>query len=220
MNATTSTQFPAWLPADARSRRILALGLVALIVSLVAAAVVVPAVLLHRHYDSNVLRLSRQLESQTAFNASRPRMQRALDVLRARDNKKLYLKGTTAALAAAEMQDQVKAVIESNGGRMQGVDGIAHKDDAPYRTVGATFRVSVNNPNLRRLLHALETQEPYILVDNLTVRSHTPPGFRPPPGTPEPDLYAQFDASAVAHIATDAAAPTPATVAKPEGAKS
>ncbi|MBL8512841.1 MAG: hypothetical protein JNJ55_02535 [Betaproteobacteria bacterium] len=186
------------LPADARARRVLALGILLIFAGLVSAAIAVPVVWLHRHYDAAIERMTKQWQSQTAFNAKRQQMAGALEALRAREPRKLYLKGTTAALAAAELQDVVKQAVEAQGGRVISVQGLANKEDAGYRIAAATFMLNVNNVNLRRVLHALESQQPFVFIDNLTVRSHTPPGFRPPPGGQEPDLYVQFDASALA----------------------
>lgn len=202
MNTSTTLK---WLPGNARERRILALGLLAVLIALAIAAITVPAIMLHRHYDDNLSRMTRQLRSQSAFNSMRPELSKALESLKAKDARKYYLRGTTAALATAELQDQVKLLIEANGGRVLSVQGIAHRDDGGYRVVAATFQLNVSNVNLRRVLHALETKEPYLFVDNLTVRAQVPPGYRPPPGSAEPDLYAQMDVSGVAIIAGDGA---------------
>ena len=195
---------PLKLPADPRARRVLAIGILLLFVALIVAAIGAPVVWLHRHYDGAIDRMTRQWQSQTAFNAKRQQMASALDALKAREPRKLYLKGTTAALAGAELQDVVKQVIEAQGGRVMSVDGLANKEEGGYRMTAAKFTLNVNNPNLRRVLHALESNQPYLFLDNLNIRSHTPPGYRPPPGAQEPDLYVQFEASALAVTIADA----------------
>jgi hypothetical protein len=53
--------------------------------------------------------------------------------------------------------------------------------------------------NLRQVLHALEGREPYMFLDNLTVRAQVPPGFKPQAGF-EPEVFVQFDVSAYASI--------------------
>lgn len=196
------------LPADPRARRALALAILVLLVLAAIATVAVPVVLLHRHYDTAIERMTRQWQTQTAFNARRADMAGALEALKAREPRKLFLKGTTAALAAAELQDVVKQAVEAQGGRVISVQGLANKEESGYRVSAATFQLNVNNVNLRRVLHALEAHTPYLFIDNVSIRSHTPPGWRPPPGTPEPDLFVQFDASGLAPAASDAVAET------------
>ncbi|MBL8522590.1 MAG: hypothetical protein JNN20_02760 [Betaproteobacteria bacterium] len=212
----SQTSSRSWLPANPRERRILAVAILLLLVAIVIAVVAVPAVLLHRHYDQHLARMTRQLKAQTAFNAQRPDMIRSLDALKAKDVRKLFLKGTTAALASAELQDQVKQVVESAGGRQNVATASPNKDDGGYRTVSANFQISVSTINLRRLLHALETREPYLFVDNLIVRSGVPFGFRQQPGVPEPELFVQMDVSAIAQVSPDSAN----AAARPAGGKS
>ncbi len=195
----------SWLPHNPRDRRVLAVAILALAVCSVVAAISVPAVLLHRHYDQHLARMTRQLNAQSAVNAQRPQVVRALEVLKAKDTRKLFLKGTTTALASAELQDVVKQVVEASGGRQNVATASPNKDDGAYRTVTANFQISVSHNNLRRLLHALESREPYLFVDNLLIRSQTPFGFRPQTGVAEPDLFLQMDVSAISPIVGDTA---------------
>lgn len=223
----TTPNIPTWLPADARKRRWLAVVLLVLCGGLIVAAVAVPAVLLHRHYDDNIAKLSRQLRTQSAFNALRPRLTEKLDALKARDVRKLFLKGTSAALALAELQESVRGTIEANGGRVSGssVPGNISKDDGPYRQVATAFTLNASNPNLRRVLYALETKEPYLFIDTIVIQSQSPSTFRPAPGSPEPEMYIQLDVHSFALRApselappavtpTDVGVPSPANAAK------
>ena len=192
--------FPAWLPVDARKRRWAAVALLVLLAALTIAAVAVPAVLLNRHYDGNIAKLGRQVSSQTAFNALRPRLTEKLELLKSRDARRLYLKGTSSALALAELQEMVRGMIEANGGRVAGssAQGNVPKEDGAYRQVAATFTLNTNNANLRRLLHALETKEPYLFIDTVVIQPQIGSGYRPAPGAAEPDMFVQLDVRAFA----------------------
>jgi general secretion pathway protein M len=182
-----------------RDQRIAALALLALVVLLAIAAVAVPAWLLHRHYDTHLARMSRQLASYTALNQKRPALMQAVEFLKARDTRKLLLKGATPALASAELQDIANSIVESSGGRVLSRQALATKEDNGYRQVSATLQVSVNIQNLRRMLYAIEGREPYLYVDNLTIRAQTPSGFKPNPGA-EPEMFVQLDVSGYAPL--------------------
>ena len=199
----TKAMGQVWLPHNPRDRRIFAVALILLIMAIVVAAIAVPVVLLNRHYDQNLSKLTRQWKSQSAFNAMRPQVMRALESLRAKDVRKFFLKGSTSALASAELQDQVRQVVEANGGRLISASANPHKDDGAYRIATASFQLNTSNANLRRMLHALETREPYLFNDNLVIRSQVPFGYRPPAGGSEPDLFVQMDVSGVAYVGTD-----------------
>ncbi len=208
-----------WLPHNPRDRRILAVTLLVLLVAIVIAAITVPVVLLNRHYDENLARMTRQWKSQSAFNALRPQVTRALEALRAKDVRKYFLKGTTSALASAELQDQVRQVIEASGGRLISASANPHKDDGAYRIATANFQLNVSNTNLRRMLHTLETREPYLFNDNLVIRSQVPPSYRTPAGGTEPDLFVQMDVSAIAYVGSESPAGAAGTTRPAGGGK-
>ena len=189
-----ATNTLAWLPADPRKRRWLAVAILVLLLALITVAIAVPAVMLHRHYDENIAKLSRQVSTQTAFNAMRPRLTEKLELLKSRDVRKFFLKGTSTALALAELQEIVRSTIETNGGRVvSSVPGNVAKEEGAYRQVATTFNMNASNVNLRRLLHAFETKEPYLFVDSIAVTSQVPSGFRPAAGTAEPEMFIQLE---------------------------
>ncbi len=216
----------SWLPHSPRDRRVLAIALLVLAAGVVVSAIAIPVVLLNRHYDAHLAKMTRQWKSQTAFNELRPQVTRALEQLKVKDPRKLFLKGTTGALATAELQDYVGQVIEANGGRLISRNVNPHKDDGAYRNVTGNFQLNISNANLRRMLHALESKEPYLFNDTLVIRSQTPFGYRPPAGTTEPDLFVQMDVSSVAYVGTETVTPAAGTsgaagtVRPPAGGKS
>lgn len=204
----TIAKLPAWLPSEPRKRRWLALALLFTLVSLVVAMIAVPALLLHRHYDESIARLSRQVSNQTAFNAQRPRLMEKLSALKLRDVKKMYLKGTSTALALAELQETVRTTIEANGGRvLSAVQGNAAKEEGAFRPVNANFSLAVNNVNFRRLLYVLETKEPYLFIDTVGVQPQIGGATRPVPGMVEPDMIIQLEIRSYALKVVSEAAP-------------
>ena len=209
----TQLHIPGWLPADPRQRRWVAIALLILGTGLVAAAVIVPALLLHRHYDDSIAKFGRQVSTQTAFNATRPRLAEKLALLKTRDIKKLFLKGTSSALALAELQEMVRATIDANGGRVQNSSSVqvgTLKEDGPHRQVAATFTLNATNANLRRVLYAIESREPYLFIDSVVIQPQISSAFRPGPGAAEPEMFVQLDVRAYALQARSEVA-TPAT---------
>jgi general secretion pathway protein M len=179
-----------------KQKRVLALALLFLVIVLPIAAIAGLAWMGHRHYDGALFTMTRQLKSQSAINSTRPQLLEAVELLKAKDIKRYFLKGASPALAGAELQDLIKAVVEQNSGRVQSIQTLAHKDSEGYRQLTATVQMSVNVPNLRNALHALESREPYLFVDNLTIRSQSGFGYKPPPGAPEQEHFVQMDVSA------------------------
>ncbi len=202
-----------------QQQRIFAIAILIAAILLPVAAVGALAWIGHRHYDDAIFKTTRQLKSQSAANAGRPQLLQTVELLKAKDIKKYFLKGSTPALAGAELQELVKAVAEQNSGRVLSVQMLPHKDVEGYRQLSASLQMSVSVPNLRAILYALESREPYVFVDGLKVTSQAGFGFKPAPGAPEVEHFVQIDVSGIAPLVvadpvaagTLPASPNPAT---------
>jgi general secretion pathway protein M len=187
--ATLSLHLPA------RQSRALAVGLLALAVLLTLALLLVPFVLLHRHYDAAIDALQERLDVYRRVAAQAPELRKALDALRTRDGHRFFLRNTAANLAGAELQDVVRAAIENNGGRITTIQIAQPREDGHFRQIGVSVQLFATTPNLQKILYTLETQTPYALVDSITVRPlNAFRGFKPPPGA-EPELSVMLDTS-------------------------
>ncbi len=181
----------ARLPA--KQQRALAIALLVVAVVVFLAALLLPVVLLHRHYDNAIASLTDRLDTYRRVAAQAPEYRKALDVMREKDAKRFFLKNTAANLAGAELQELVRAAVEGNGGRITISQNQAAKDDGRYRQIGVNVQFFATTPNLQKILYALETQQPYLVVENLTLRPlNAFRGFRPAAGQ-EPEVNVQLD---------------------------
>jgi general secretion pathway protein M len=177
-------------------QRALAVGL--LLLAVVAALVVLvgPIILFHRHYDAAIEETSNRLELYRRVAAQAPELRAALDVMKQRDGRRFFLKNTAPNLAGAELSDLVRAAIENNNGRITTSQSPAPHEEARFRQTFVAVQFFATTPTLAKILAALDTQVPYVVVDNLTVRPlNAFRGFRPAPGQ-EPELNVQMDVSA------------------------
>ena len=171
---------------------------------------VFPVILLHRHYDAAIDDLSDKLVRYRRVAAQAPELRAALDTVKAKDARRFYLRNTAPNLAAAELQEMVKAAIENNGGRITTSQSTAARDDGRFKQIGVNVQFFATTPALQKILAGLETQQPYLVIDNIAVRPlNAFRGFKPAPGQ-EPELNLQLDVSAWAYpepAAKPAAAP-------------
>jgi hypothetical protein len=178
---------------SARQQRWLALAILVVVVAVVAAIVFAPIVLLHRHYDEALESSAQRLETYRRVAAQAPEYKKALEAMREKDARRFFLKNTAANLAGAELQELVRAAIEGNGGRISTSQNQSPRDDGGFKQIGVTFQFFATTPNLQKILYAIETQQPYLLVDNLTLRPlNAFRGFRPAAGQ-EPEINVQMD---------------------------
>ena len=181
----------ARLPA--KQQRALAIALLVVAVVVFLAALLLPVVLLHGHYDNAIASLTDRLDTYRRVAAQAPEYRKALDVMREKDAKRFFLKNTAANLAGAELQELVRAAVEGNGGRITISQNQAARDDGRYRQIGINVQFFASTPNLQKILYALETQQPYLVVENLTLRPlNAFRGFRPAAGQ-EPEVNVQLD---------------------------
>jgi general secretion pathway protein M len=181
----------ARLPA--KQQRALAIALFVVAAVVVLSLLLLPAVVLHRHYDNAVASLTERLDTYRRVAAQAPEYRKALDVLREKDARRFFLKNSAANLAGAELQELVRAAVEGNGGRITISQNQAPKEEGRYRQIGINVQFFATTPNLQKILYALETQQPYLVVDNLTLRPlNAFRGFRPAAGQ-EPEVNVQLD---------------------------
>jgi hypothetical protein len=186
------------LPLPPRQSRALAIGLAVLALLALLAALLLPFVLLHRHYDQAIDALESRIEIYRRVAAQAPELKQALDAMRQRDGRRFFLHNTAPNLAGAELQDLVRGAIENNGGRITTIQTAQPREEGRFRQIGVSVQFFATTQNLQKILFNLETQTPYALVDSITVRPlNAFRGFKPPPGA-EPELSATLDASGFA----------------------
>ena len=184
----------ARLPAKQQRALAIALFVVAAVVAL--SLLLLPVVLLHVHYDNAIASMTDRLDTYRRVAAQAPEYRRALDVMREKDARRFFLKNTAANLAGAELQEIVRGAVEGNGGRITISQNQAPKDDGRYRQIGLNVQFFATTPNLQKILYALETQQPYLVLENLTLRPlNAFRGFRPAAGQ-EPEINVQLDVAA------------------------
>ena len=172
--------------------RALALGLLLLALLVILAVLATPFVLAHRHYDLQIETLKDRLARYQRVAASREELSRRLEQMRALDGRRFYLKSAGPALAAGEIQELEKSLIEANGGRLSSMQIQPHKDEGDFRRVAVNVQVLGNMVAIQKILRTLETREPFLFVDNLNVRSLSNEATKDA-ATPDAGLVVQFD---------------------------
>ena len=161
--------------------------------------IAIPLWMAHRHYDEALDDIDGRLVRYERLAAARPALQQKLEAVRALGSRKYFLKASAPSLSAAEIQERARQFVESNGGRLISVQVAQPKDDGRFRQVTVTVQANANITATRKILHSLETGEPYLYVDSFTIRAQVPPGFKPAPGF-EPEMFIQLDVSGFAIV--------------------
>ena len=180
-------------------QRALAVALLAVAIIALIAIVLGPVFVLQRHYDRAIGDVSDRLRRYERVAAQAPEFRIALTAMQQRDARRFFLRNTATNLAGAELQELVKASIESNGGRITTSQNTSPREDGRFREIGVNVQFFATTPSLQKILLAIESHEPYMIVENVTVRPlNAFRGFKPAPGQ-EPELNVQLDVGAWAY---------------------
>ncbi len=174
-----------------QSRR-LAVGILTGTVLLVALVVALPVWLLHRYYNEAIADNAGKLERYARIAGTRPEVAKQLEAMRAKEPRRFFLRSGAAALSAAEAQEAIRTIVEGQGGKLISIQPPTSKEEGRYRQIASSVQIQANIFALRKILNAVETNVPYLFVDNLSVRTQVPPGHRPQPGA-EPEMFVTFD---------------------------
>ena len=176
--------------------RALAVGLLVVAVALALAVILLPVILLHGHYSDAIGSLSDLQTRYRRVAAQAPEYRAALHAMREKNGRNFFLKNKAPNLAGAELQELVRGAIEGNGGRITTSQNQAPKDEGRFKQIVVNVQFFATTPNLQKILHALETQQPYLVVENITLRPlNAFRGFKPGPGQ-EPEVNVQVDVAA------------------------
>ena len=81
-----------------------------------------------------------------------------------------FLTGSTDALAAADLQDQVKILILEKGGKLQSMQPMPGVDDQGLRRIPLRVQMAGTTETLLDVLYALEAGDPVLFIDEIDIQ--------------------------------------------------
>ncbi len=154
--------------------RMLALAILLGLVLLIAVFGVLPFADRARMTDE-ALEFNREMIARLSRSAAHPGSYDAqIDLLLARINDSgLYIRADTEPLAAAAVQEHLKRAVGLYGGELRSVQSLQSLAEENLTRIGLRVVMTGVLGPMIRVLHELETGEPYLFVDNLQIKSAT-----------------------------------------------
>ena len=175
-----------------KQSKLAAFALLALAIALAISAVALPLWLLNQRYDAAVEDAATRLERYSRVVGMRDGLQKKAAQVAGLEANHHFLKSASPALAAAELQEQATIILDQNGGKLNSIQILPHKDDGAYRQVSVNLQLTAPLSAIKSMLYALESVRPYLFVDNFAIRAPFNLAARNDTST-EPDLIVQFD---------------------------
>lgn len=158
-------ELPSW------AHRLLALVLLLLLIGLFAGTVVGPIWSLNAGYAERIDELTGQLRRFSGMAAQEARLRAHLNRLRTPGaGGSYYLAGSTASLAAAELQRLVKGAAAANQGVVLSTQVVPTPAAIGIERVVLRVQMRGDTDTMHRTFHALETGQPYLFLDNVRMR--------------------------------------------------
>ncbi|CDW92758.1 MAG: type II secretion system protein GspM [Thiomonas sp.] len=179
-------------PMTPRQSRLLAPLLLLAVFALGVAAVAIPALQLNAHYQSAIDQRVDRLTREQRIISMAPKLQQQMLELQRLNPARFYLRNPNPVLAAAEIQEDAKRLIDANGGKLLSMNILPPKDEDQLTRVGINVQLTGGLDGVEKLLYGLETAVPYLFINNLNIRSinaYIPPNAAVPPL----QLQVQFD---------------------------
>ena len=150
--------------------RVAAIALLLLVVGLVAVLLVRP---IWSRYASN-RDLIADLEQRVARFESIATRQAALEqqlasVRQSINLEELTLQADSATLAAADLQERVKAAVQAAGGSLTSTQILEPEKVATFDRVSVNVRMTGTTPTVQKSLYALEAARPILMIEDLLV---------------------------------------------------
>lgn len=158
------------MTGSSRGHRLAALLLLLLVGGALVLVVDQALVGRYRYYrDSLEQQQERLAQLERIATTQEPVRQLIAKVQQDRNVTAQYLPQSVPALAAAELQQRLKALIEAAGGTLQSIQALPPVEEAGAVkvTIGAVMNGDVGG--LQKVLYDLESQTPLLFVDNLEV---------------------------------------------------
>lgn len=160
-------------PISEKRHCLLSAALLLLMLLLLGSAILIPWWGKMQFYDEEIVAQAERLQRFKALNGSREALEAQLKQVRQQSARSsLYIKATTPALAAAELQKRVKQTVEAQGGKLVSTQNIVKAQSSDSDKIVIRVRMSGGVDVLMKVLHALEGEDPLLFVDNLSIRSH------------------------------------------------
>jgi len=156
---------------DKKQQRVLAVALLFVVLVLGIGAIAVPAWSINASYRQDIFQIQDRLQTLQRIAASdsqlRPRYEQILATYQGAGN---YLRSSTEAVAAAELQRTLKELAGASGVQVLSTQILPAGVEGEFVRVGLRARVRGTLPGIVNTIHAIETNSVFLFLDNLSLR--------------------------------------------------
>lgn len=172
----------------------LAIALLAALLAAVYLVVVDPLLVAYRDSEESLQVLRKRLAGYQRVAAERPQLEQALESAGpVQEQEDLFLRNSSRALAAAELQAYARVTVEDAGGSLVSTQPLTgEQGEEASRRVSVRVRMTGTIEALQAVLHRLEAGPPLALLEEVSI-NRRPQRRTSRTRTAEPELDWQLD---------------------------
>ena len=155
-----------------RYHAVLSAGLLIAGIIIFYTVIVMPAVLMRSKFSEKMDNLQFQYLKYSQVGSRKDVIARQLQQLKQiKISTEGFLKENTPALAAAELQEYIKKLVESNDGSLMSTQVVKSETNGPFPNVTVKVQMRCGMDCLQPVIYQVETGSPVLLINNLYIQS-------------------------------------------------
>jgi general secretion pathway protein M len=162
------------MPSVTPVHRLTALALLLIALSGVYGLIARPLLNKYHFYQNNIENLQERLQRLRGMLATRRELEAQIQRVQQDSSVDVYyLKQQSPMLGATDLQQQVKSIVEANGGRLISTQILPVTQEKGFSRVGINVQMTGDTKVLQRIIYALESNRPLLFINNLQVIART-----------------------------------------------
>ncbi len=158
------------LPRDKLIHRVAAISLLILVIALVGVLALRPVWTRYAANRDLIADLEDKVARFESIATRQASLEQRLETVRRSINlSELALQAGSATLAAADLQEQVKAAVQAAGGSLTSTQILEPEKVSSFDRVSVNVRMTGTTPAVQESLYALESGQPVLVIEDLLV---------------------------------------------------
>jgi hypothetical protein len=150
-------------------QRVIAVGLLVTLLATVYILIISPYLSLNNAYTSRLDNLNARLLLGHRLLQSHDELKQQIDsLLDDTHSGARFIHAGSDALASAELQKHIKAIVTANRGNLSSMQVVKSQQESDLATVTIRVRMSCTITNMLAILHTLEAGQPVVTLDRLS----------------------------------------------------
>lgn len=153
--------------------RLLALGLLVLVIAVAWLLVAVPLKAAFDAQETRIVRAAELLARYEKALGDEPNLLAEIESLRKSDGSPdPFLKGENTQIIAANLQNRIQTLVADEPGDIRSIQVLPESVEDGFEKIGLRVTLTAGIPTMQKVFYDIESSVPALFIDNLDVRTN------------------------------------------------